>query len=129
MDICELMPLQATIGDKLAIIRNFKGGGGHNSDFILTNSRDKTKRPGFGSTVSYLRGGTREGMPQYVVLSGSGGGGTAYLGAAHQPFKPSGEAMRNMRLTIPEDRLTDRRSLLTNFDQLNSRIDATAADG
>ena len=125
MDICELMPLQASIGDKLAIIRNFKGGGGHNSDFILTNSRDVTKHPGFGSVVSYVRGGTRDGIPQYVVLSGRGGGRTAYLGAAHQPFKPSGEVMRNMRLAIPEDRLADRGSLLKCFDQLNSDIDAT----
>lgn len=125
MDICEHMPLQATIGDKLAIIRNFKGGGGHNSDFIMTNSRDTTKRPGFGSTVSYLRGGVRNGMPQYVVVSGRGGGGTAYLGSAHQPFKPSGQAMKNMRLAIDQQRLSDRRNLLRSFDRLKSEVDAS----
>ena len=29
MDICELMPLQARIADKLAIVRGFKTPGGH----------------------------------------------------------------------------------------------------
>ena len=125
MDICELMPLQATIGDKLAVIRNFKGGGGHNSDFILTNSRNKDYRPGFGSVVSYLRGGVRDGMPQYVSLSGRGGGGTAYGGPAHQPFVPSGQAMKNMQLSITQDRLDDRRSLLQSFDRLRTELDSS----
>ncbi len=125
MDICELMPLQATIGDKLAIIRNFKGGGGHNSDFILTNSRNKDYRPGFGSTVSYLRGGVQNGMPQYVSLSGRAGGGTAYVGPAHQPFVPSGQAMKNMQLSIAQERLSERSSLLQSFDRLRAEVDSS----
>lgn len=125
MDICEHMPLQATIGDKLAIIRNFKGGGGHNSDFIMTDTRNLQERPGIGQTVSYLRGGIKDGMPQFVAVSGRGGGGTAYLGPAHNPFQPSGEAMKNMRMSIPEERLADRRSLLQSFDRLRSDMDAT----
>ncbi|QDU92450.1 DUF1501 domain-containing protein [Lignipirellula cremea] len=125
MDICEHLPLQATIGDKLAIIRNFKGGGGHNSDFIMTDSRDPAQRPGIGQTVSYLRGGIKDGMPQFVAVSGRGGGGTAWLGPAHQAFQPSGQAMNNMKLAIPADRLSDRRSLLQSFDRLRSSADAT----
>src|SRR5262249_182529 len=48
-DICELMPLQATIADKLAVIRNMKfQNQGHTSPELYTGTLDG-KRPSIGS--------------------------------------------------------------------------------
>src|SRR5438477_3119027 len=70
MDICELMPLQAKIADKLAIIRNMKfQQQGHTSPELDTGFV-RGDRPCIGSIVSKLRGdaGVRNGMPPYVYL-------------------------------------------------------------
>ena len=55
MDICELMPLQAKIADKLAIIRNMKfQQQGHTPPELFTGFL-RGNRPSIGSVVSKLR--------------------------------------------------------------------------
>src|SRR5260370_28402860 len=70
MDLCELMPLQAKIADKLAIIRNMKFlQQGHTPPELYSGFLDG-KRPAIGSVVSNLRSdaGIRTPLPPYVYL-------------------------------------------------------------
>ena len=63
MDICELMPLQAKIADKLAIIRNMKfQQQGHTAPELYTGFL-RGDRPAIGSVVSKLRP-----TPAFTVL-------------------------------------------------------------
>ena len=51
--------------------------------------------------------------------------GPGYLGAAHAPLRPSGEAMANMVLNgVGLDRLNDRKAILSSFDGYRRSIDA-----
>src|SRR5262249_43530619 len=75
MQICELMPLQAQIADKLAIIRNLKfSGDDHSGEELTTGFRAEgrlvrqLKRPAHGAIVSFLKGRPSK-VPAYVVLS------------------------------------------------------------
>ncbi|OAI54951.1 hypothetical protein AYO44_13930 [Planctomycetaceae bacterium SCGC AG-212-F19] len=75
LDICEHMPLQAEIADKLAVIRNMKFVDKyHLPHQLLTGFPqflpfDRDTRPAFGSVVSKLLQGNRTLLPSYVVLN------------------------------------------------------------
>ena len=75
MDICELMPLQAKIADKFAILRGLKTQGNHDPTELLTGipaaasgTIGSIRRPAFGCVVSKLRG-TDGPIPPYVSVS------------------------------------------------------------
>jgi Protein of unknown function (DUF1501) len=131
IDLCELMPLQATVADKLAIVRGVKLSGGHGSYEVHTGFR-RAGRPVFGSVVSRLVGTSRGGLPTYLSLNGSSHAeyadpiDPAYLGAAYRPFVPSGPDLRNLELArgLTLDRLGDRKGLLRSFDGLRRDLDA-----
>jgi hypothetical protein len=129
LDICELMPLQAKIADKLAVIRGFKMRGGHNGDEMTTGFPTGDKRPAFGSVVSRVQGAATKAIPPYVSLNVFSNleyfEQPAYLGQAHKPFSPSGPDMANLRLhkEMTLDRLADRRTLLGSFDSLRRDLD------
>jgi hypothetical protein len=127
MQICELMPLQAKIADKLAIIRNMKFlQQGHTPPELYSGFLDG-KRPSIGSVVSKLRtdAGLRSTLPPYVYLGdGNYVGGSGFLGIGHQAYQPGSQAgslglARDMTL----DRLADRRKLLRSFDGLRRDLD------
>src|SRR6202011_2026175 len=70
MDICELMPLQAKIADKFAIIRNMKfKQQGHTPPELYTGFLEGN-RPSIGSVISKLRSdaGIVAPVPPYVAL-------------------------------------------------------------
>src|SRR6202011_5591922 len=70
MDICELMPLQAKIADKLAIVRNMKfAQQGHTGPELYTGFL-KGDRPSIGSVLSKLHADAkiRRPLPSYVYL-------------------------------------------------------------
>src|SRR5205823_6845816 len=82
MDICELMPLQATIADKLAIVRNMKfEQQGHTPPELFTGFL-RGNRPSIGSVISKLRqdAGIRGALPPYVYL-----GDANYVGQPGYP--------------------------------------------
>ena len=124
MDICELMPLQAKIADKLAIIRNMKFlQQGHTPPELYTGFLDGN-RPSIGSVVSKLRGvpGT---LPPYVYLGDANMvGGPGFLGKAHEAYQPGSKA-DNLGLVkgMTLDRLGQRRELLQTFDTLRRQLD------
>ena len=139
MDICEHMPLQAKIADKLALIRGLKTSDTHEPYVLLTGipivrgdmPTERDWRPAFGSVVSRLRGGGS--MPPYVGLGtglepGTKGGSVGkpvYLGAAHRAFVPSGAVFDDLKLRrdMTLDQLADRASLLRSFDTLRRDLD------
>ncbi len=129
IQICELMPLQARLADKFAIIRGFKTPGGHDSRELTTGFRQGVYRPAFGSVVSRLQPSEGPGLPPYVSLVQETnlpfGQEPAYLGPAHGPFSVRGPGMANLTLArgLTLDCLSDRTDLLRRFDALRRDLD------
>jgi hypothetical protein len=144
IDISEHLPLQSKIMDKLAIVRSaFHTNAGHGmgSQWMLTGYQPTIEvsnniYPSCGSVVSRMLGPNQPGVPAYVNLPRTIGlGNAAYLGASYNPFSPDddpvndGFRVRNLKLPgqVGTDRLTRRRELLGQIDQLRRDLD-TAGD-
>jgi hypothetical protein len=129
MDICELIPLQAKIADKLAIIRNMKfAQQGHTPPELYTGFLQGNP-PSMGSVVSKLRrnAGIIDALPPYVYLGDRNYvGQPGFLGKAHEAYTP-GERAANLGLArgMTLDRLSDRKHLLRSFDRLRRDLDDT----
>jgi uncharacterized protein (DUF1501 family) len=138
-DICELMPLQATIADRLALVRNFTFNPNfHDPVELLCGVRKPTEagtavRPDFGSVVSRLRQGQRHHLPHYVALDETVGqryrNGPAYLGLAHKPFIVR-DNLDNFSLNrhVRLDRLQERTTLLRQFDAMSHELETVRGD-
>ncbi len=125
VDICELMPLQAKIMDKMAILRGVKFVDEHSPHQVMTGFPDRIMRPAFGSIVSYLKG-RQEGLPPYVSLNyNSRAEDPVYTGTAHRPFVPSGPGLENLGLVsgVSLDRLHNRKELLGHLDTIRREVD------
>ena len=131
------LPKMAAVADKMAFVRSFahtNSGHGGGTHYVMTGYDNRNidngglpTRPSMGSILSRVRGPNHPetGMPTYVRQGGIGTDGPAFLGAAYAPFDPSGQARRNMSLAVPEDRLDDRRDLLSSLDNINRYSDRT----
>lgn len=131
LDVCELMPMHCRIADKMTVVRGLQSFDTHSAELLMRGTLTNPRRPVFGSVVSRMSGGTRDGMPPYVALGGENGSDPAdpaYLGNAHRPFAHSGAGMQNLRLTpeVTLDRLNDRRAILQSFDNVRRQIDGAA---
>ena len=130
IQICEHMPRQAKMMDRLAIVRGILSNdlGDHTPHYILTGLPSRGIRPSFGSVASYLRGRTRiqpSEVPAYVSTFDYSYGEAHYTGPANQPFFPNDRGLDNLRLSrdLTVDRLDDRRQLLGQLDQLRRDAD------
>src|SRR5262249_6870536 len=126
-DICELMPLQARIADKLAVIRNMRfRQQGHTSPELYTGFLTGN-RPSIGSIVSKLRrdAGVIDAPPPHVALGDPNHvGSPGFLGKAHEPYLPgTGAANLGLAGGMTLDRVTERRTLLRSFDGLRRDLD------
>ena len=143
IQISELMPRVAAMMDKFAIIRSLVGAEDRHSSFQcatgrLFRSQPQGGWPEIGSVLSKLHGPVDPSVPPAVDLSMKmehqpyNLPGPGFLGMAHTPFKPSGDAMNDMVLQgVSLDRLTDRGSLLASLDRFRRQADtqpAAAAD-
>lgn len=131
VNICELLPLQAQIADKFAIVNGLQCIDTHSAELLMRGHLGAgVKRPVFGSVVSRLRGATGpDGIPRYVALGGENGSDPAdpsYLGTAHRPFKPGGEGMRSLSLVsgVSPEQFANRKRLLSTFDTVRRDLDA-----
>ena len=104
IDICEHMPRQARLADKLTIVRNMKFTGDNHSGEQLTtgwraDDKARLKRPAHGAIVSFLRdkelGPTQ--VPSYVLLSPPMADGPVF----RDEFGPSMPAPRIARSLPP----------------------------
>ena len=121
--------------DKLALVRSFahtNSGHGGGTHFVMTGYDNRQidnggmpSRPSIGSIVARARGANHPitGMPTYVRLGRIVTDGPAFLGASFAPFDPAGQALKNMTLSVAQDRLGDRRTLLASLDRMNSVVD------
>src|SRR5262245_48840953 len=141
IDICELLPLQAKIADRIAIVRNlvFKQGD-HQLHEVYTGFPGAPQapfmsppvRPAFGSIVSRLQRDQPCILPRYISMGLSDQPYTVpfsenplYLGPAHNPFEPNGKDLQSLVLKndLTLDRLGDRKKLISSFDGLRRDLD------
>ena len=132
VQICEHMPMQARMFDKLAVVRSLVSVDEHSDSLVMTGYSENTNRtaghPSFGSVVSKVRSGQSNDVPPFVSLRGmSIGTEPGFLGVAHRPFTPDGPGLNNLRLAggITADRMDDRKNLLGQFDTVRREIDAS----
>ena len=140
MQLCELLPQQAKIADKLTIIRSISHNlavhddGAHwmQTGYPLLNARARGQtHPAEGTIVSRLRGAHAAGMPAYVCIpedyrSHMGFYQTAaYLGSKYNALNAGGDpSLGNYRppefslpKSVPLARLEDRKNLLASLDR------------
>src|SRR4051812_42736387 len=143
LDLCELFPLQAKLGDKLSLIRSLHHTmSAHNDGSIelLTGktptrpdptSTARSDHPDFGMIVSKVRGQRPDGLPRYVGIPRQPFmTQPAYLGVSHVAYAtgdPSDPKFRPPNLTLVGGvdgvRLDDRRGLLDQFDGFRRALD------
>lgn len=149
----EMMPHQARVADKLAILRSVHHGSGDHTKgnhWMLTgfegpdfNKPDfkVQRRPSMGSAVAKLKGMTPTGLPGYVAAPHLKGGTdnffhyAAYLGAGSDPFNvnsdPNTPAFAVKNLALPAEisiaRLEDRRRVLDEIDRFRKRGEEVVA--
>jgi len=146
IEVCELLPMHATIADKFSIIRSvqhtFSDHGGAHKRFMT--GRDPKEPTGFvndypacGSMISGMLERQKRSDLNYVLMTDWGRHGidvyslgTAYLSSSTTPFTVAGDPsksgfeVKNLALSSElENRLTDRMHLLTSLDQLRRDID------
>lgn len=155
LQMTELLPRQAAISDKFALLRSLAHtGGGHpaGSLQLLTgdpDAQDKLapKYPDLMSVAHFLRagqhshGGQRRELPNYVGVNPITRydsftiAGPAYLGPSYEPFSVTGDPsapgfkLPNIGLADPNqaDRLRDRVRLRHSFDEFRRAAERTAA--
>jgi hypothetical protein len=138
-DICELMPMQAKIADKLALVRNLSFNPNFHdpvelfSGFRKPTEAGRAARPDLGCVVSRIRRDERRGLPPYIALDKTAGdefrNGPAYLGQAHKAFIATNKLEG---LTLPRsvsmERLDDRTRLMKQFDSIRRDLDNRHGD-
>jgi hypothetical protein len=138
IQICEHMPRIAAVMDKLTIIRSIVGAKDNHDAFQcmtghLTSPQPPGGWPSLGSVVSKLQGPVDKAVPAFIGLAPKMGhmewadpGKPGFLGIAHAPFKPEGQGKEDMVLNgVTLDRLADRKTLLTGFDNFRRDVDAS----
>ncbi len=139
-------PKLAALADKVTVVRSYVPGDA-NHDIKPVVGRD-TFGANLGSVYARVAGVNHpaSGMPTCVNLfpkavepksqpaqTGFGRfGDTGVFGSAYAPFDPSSGVglHQDMKLSIPMDRLEDRRRILSEFDRVKWRLnDPKAVDG
>jgi hypothetical protein len=143
LNFCELMPRQAAIADKFAILRSMRqNAGGHPAGSMQllsgdpdTRDKPKPRFPDWMCVTNYLRsqnGARQNSLPPYVGINPPlEYNGPAYVGDAYSPFVVSGNpdlptfSVPNIGLTDANEvkRLGRKTSLRQNLDTLERAFD------
>jgi len=149
----ELLPEQAKIADKLAVVRTVHHGTGDHTKgnhWMLTgwegpNFNDAVldqRNPAMGSAAARLRGPNQPGMPPYVAVPHLRGGTDnffhyhAYVGATYNPFVANSDpndpkyAVRDLSPApgLTFQRLQGRQAFLEKFDRFRAEGETTVAE-
>jgi hypothetical protein len=150
----ELLPEEAKIADKLAILRGVNHGSGDHTKgnhWMLTGIEGPAfnvadfnvqRRPSMGSATAKLVGARRAGLPPYAAVPHLRGGTdnffhyAAYLGRGYNPFVTESDPnlpdfrVRNLALAqdMPIERLEDRKHLLESLDASKRTIDSRSVE-
>ena len=132
--LCELMPAQAAILDKLTVIRSISHrNNSHDPSSHLTQTgyyKSGVKNggnlmPSFGSVIAKVRGANAPALPAYVAVPTlMRNGGAAHLRKAYGAFETVGDPVKsnfrvqNLALAkgLSAQRIDDRKSLLSTLD-------------
>ena len=103
IQICEHMPRQARMMDKLAVIRSLVSVGEHSDSEVMTGYSENVNRtashPSIGAVMSRVRGSAGSDIPAFVSLRGmSVGSEPGFLGVSHRAFTPDGPSLSNLSL-------------------------------
>ncbi len=143
LDICELFPRQARLGDKISLIRSLHHTMSAHNDASIELLTGKTpvqpdptstalsEHPDFGMIASRVRGLRPDGLPRYIGIPRQPFmTRPTYLGVAHSCFStgdPSAPNFRPPNLTLVAGvdgrRLDDRRGLLGQFEGFRRGLD------
>src|SRR5688572_27596546 len=95
LEVCELLPMQAKIADRFAVIRNMRfKQQGHTAPELYSGFLSGN-RPAIGSVISKLRAdaGIRGALPPNVYLGDANHvGRPGFLGKAHEAYIPGERA-------------------------------------
>ena len=129
VQICEHMPRQAGMMDRLALLRGIRSV---ENDHFLSEvysglPRGAGHRPAFGSVTSRLAG-NRSALPTYVSLDRASTDQFEfekpyYAGSGHAPFRPFGSALEDLAPVRSLDQLRERRGLVHAFDTMRRDLD------
>ena len=143
LNISELLPRQAAIADKFAVVRSMRQtAGGHPAGSMQllsgdpdTRDKPKPRYPDWMTVANYLRaksGPRQSPLPMYVGVNPPlEYNGPAYLGDAYSPFTVHGDpsspsfSVPNIGLTDAGEvqRLSRRSTLRQNIDSLDRAVD------
>ena len=134
-DICQHFPILATMGEKITAIRSMTGVNNEHSSsqsdsgWSIRSLDSLGGRPSVGSVMSKVYGAAqtteRGTAPTFVDLSGTTRPG--FLGQVNAAYRPDSTGRANLILnqSITRNRLSDRQSLLSGFDNLRRDIDGS----
>jgi hypothetical protein len=139
--VCEHLPLQARIMDKLTLIRSLDCSASNHTPITMQAGNSLARRtddgndgagyPSMGSIAAKLRGPNEPNMPAFIGLADSWKAdvwGAGHMGSRFEPVQGKELAGRlAMPRGISVDRLQDRQSLRRQFDRLNRDLERTAA--
>jgi len=137
LQICEHLPRIAKICDKLTVIRSMSDAVDDHSDFMCMTGRRKNNQPPggwptFGAVASKMLGAVDPGVPPFIGLEPRmqhrpyNAATPGFLGVGHNSFRPAGEGKADMVLNgVSLDRLADRKTLLSSFDNFRRNADAS----
>ncbi|MFT3882145.1 MAG: DUF1501 domain-containing protein [Gemmatales bacterium] len=154
IQITELFPKQARVMDKFSIIRSLHVdsgdhfSGGHRmlttKDLGVNGVNNAGKFPSLGSIVAKEVGPRVKGMPAYAAVPYAasiglvpGYFGANFLGHQFNPMQPGGDPnapsykVQNLNLAqgLTMERLEDRRTLVSHFDQSQRQFENTGQAG
>jgi hypothetical protein len=141
IQVCEHLPLQASIMDKLSIIRSVDCSASNHTPITMQAGNPLARRtddgndgagyPSMGSVAAKLRGPNDPAMPAFVGLAESWAAdvwGAGHMGHEYHPLR--GNELPG-RLKLPEqmsiERLADRDGLRHQFDRLARGLERTSA--
>jgi hypothetical protein len=125
--------------DKCVVIRSVVGArGGHDAIQCLSGWEPQSLaamggRPSIGAVLAKLQGAVDPSVPPFVGLAEptkhlpwSDPGRPGFLGPSYAAFKPDGPGLANLALHgTTVETLSDRKRLLSSFDNLRAELDAT----
>jgi hypothetical protein len=133
MELSELLPQQAKIADKFAVVRSATWEEpDHQRIEIFTGFPKRQRRPSFGSYVSRLAPGRDGALPKFVSLKGDDqeiaeAEQPLWVGAQYRAFVPNNQGLRSLEVTRQVDlaRLQSRKELLAKLDTLRREVDSS----
>src|SRR6185436_13364128 len=105
MQLCELLPRQAKIADKFAVVRSATWQEpDHQRIEIFTGFPKRERRPSFGSYVSRLVQRQATGLPRFVSLQGEDqeiaeAEQPLWVGSQYRAFVPNSQGLKTLELS------------------------------